>query len=92
MNLYHGLYVMYNMCSIFGFLAIFHLELDLCFPSCVTSSGHEVKLKKHGHGVIMRSSLCVIGLGGMDTGVAAESDEQRLAQEAQAKAMNDQQS
>jgi hypothetical protein len=25
----------------------------------VTSSGHEVKLRKHGHGVIMRSLLCV---------------------------------
>jgi hypothetical protein len=31
---------------------------------CVTSSGHEVKLRKHGHGVIMSSSLCVTGLGG----------------------------
>jgi hypothetical protein len=33
------------------------------FP-CVTSSGHEVKLEKHGHGVIMSYSLDVIGLGG----------------------------
>jgi hypothetical protein len=33
------------------------------FP-CVTSSEHEVKLKKHGHGVIMSYSLDVTGLGG----------------------------
>jgi hypothetical protein len=88
--MYHGLYVMYNMCSIFSFLAIFTWNWILVFH-CVTSSGHEVKLRKHGHGVIMRSSLCVTGLGGMDTGVAAESEEQRLAREAQAKAMQDQQ-
>jgi hypothetical protein len=30
----------------------------------VTSSGHEVKLRKHGHGVIMRYSLDVTGLAG----------------------------
>jgi hypothetical protein len=30
----------------------------------VTSSGHEVKLGKHGYGVIMRYSLDVTGLGG----------------------------
>jgi hypothetical protein len=30
----------------------------------VTSSEHEVKLKKHGHGVIMSYSLDVTGLGG----------------------------
>jgi hypothetical protein len=46
------------MYLVFGFLAIFHLELDSVFH-CVTSSGHEVKLRKHGHGVIMRSSLDV---------------------------------
>jgi hypothetical protein len=34
MTMYLGLYVMYNMCSIFGFLAIFHLELDFCFLLC----------------------------------------------------------
>jgi hypothetical protein len=34
----------------------------------VTSSGQEVKLRKHGHGVIMRSSLYVIGLGGYGHG------------------------
>jgi hypothetical protein len=67
MTMYNGLYVMYNMCSIFGFLAIFHLELDFVFH-CVTSSGHEVKLRKHGHDVIMRSSLCVTGLGGYGDG------------------------
>jgi hypothetical protein len=33
------------------------------FP-CVISSGHEVKLRKHGHGVIMSYSLGVTGLGG----------------------------
>jgi hypothetical protein len=35
------------------------------FPICVTSSEHEVKLRKHGHGVIMRSSLYVVGLEGL---------------------------
>jgi hypothetical protein len=50
------------MFLIFGFLAIFHLELDFC---CVTSSGREVKLRKHEHGVIMRSSLYVTGLEGL---------------------------
>jgi hypothetical protein len=34
----------------------------------VTSSGHEVKLRKHGHGVIMRSLLCVTGLAGYGYG------------------------
>jgi hypothetical protein len=67
MTMYHGLYVMYNMYSIFGFLAIFIWSWILVFH-CVTSSGHEVKLRKHGHGVIMRSSLCVSGLGGYGHG------------------------
>jgi hypothetical protein len=39
------------------------LELAFDFP-CVTRSGHEVKLRKHGHGVIMSYSLDVTGLGG----------------------------
>jgi hypothetical protein len=55
---------MYNMYLVFGFLAIFHSNLDFVFH-CVTSSEHEVKLRKHGHGVTMRSSLYVIGLEGL---------------------------
>jgi hypothetical protein len=47
------------MYFVFSFLAIFHLELDFFFFHCVTSSGHEVKLRKHGHGVIMSSLLDV---------------------------------
>jgi hypothetical protein len=34
MTMYHGFYVMYDMCSIFGFLATFYLELDLGFLLC----------------------------------------------------------
>jgi hypothetical protein len=55
---------MYNMYLVFGFLAVFHLDLDSVFY-CVTSSEHEVKLRKHGHSVIMRSSLYVAGLEGL---------------------------
>jgi hypothetical protein len=62
MTMYHGLYVMYNMCFIV-FLRFFIWSWILVFH-CVTSSGQEVKLRKHGHGVIMKYSLCVIGLGG----------------------------
>jgi hypothetical protein len=58
MTMYHGLYVMYDMCSIFGFILNFIWIWILVFH-CVTSSGHEVKLRKHGHGLIMSSSLCV---------------------------------
>jgi hypothetical protein len=63
MTVYPILYVMYFMCSIFGFHSTFNWSWILVFH-CVTSSGHDVKLKKHGLGVIMSSSLCVTGLGG----------------------------
>jgi hypothetical protein len=34
MTMYHGLYVMYDMCYIFGFISTFYLELDFDFPLC----------------------------------------------------------
>jgi hypothetical protein len=62
--MYDDLYVMYicanNLVflrsSIWIWISVFH---------CVTSSEHEVKLRKHGHGVIMSSSLYVTGLEGL---------------------------
>jgi hypothetical protein len=50
------LYSVFLRSSIWSWISVFH---------CVTSSGHEVKLRKHGHGVIMRSSLDVTGLEGL---------------------------
>ena len=64
MTMYYGMYVMYDMCSIFGLFRFFIWSWILVFH-CVTISGHEVKLRKHGHGVIMRSSLYVTGLEGL---------------------------
>jgi hypothetical protein len=50
------LYLVFLRFSIWNWISVFH---------CVTSSEHEVKLRKHGHGVIMRSSLYVGGLEGL---------------------------
>jgi hypothetical protein len=50
------LYLVFLRSSIWSWISVFH---------CVTSSEHEVKLRKHGHGVIMRSSLYVTGLEGL---------------------------
>jgi hypothetical protein len=50
------LYLVFLQFSIWIWISVFHY---------VTSSEHEVKLRKHGHGVIMRSSLYVIGLEGL---------------------------
>jgi hypothetical protein len=67
--MYDVLYVMYIcvlnnlvflISSIWIWILVFH---------CVTSSEHEVKLRKHGHGVNMSSSLYVAGLEGLWTRV-----------------------
>jgi hypothetical protein len=50
------LYLVFSRFSIWSWISIF---------PCVTSSEHEVKLRKHGHDVIMRSSLYVTGLEGL---------------------------
>jgi hypothetical protein len=50
------LYLVFLRSSFWSWISVFH---------CVTSSEREVKLRKHGHGVIMRSLLYVIGLEGL---------------------------
>jgi hypothetical protein len=72
MNMCNGLYVLYKCALYLVFLRFFIFSWTSVFH-CVTSSGHEVKLRKHGHGVIMRSSLCVIGLEGYGHGCSYRS-------------------
>jgi hypothetical protein len=53
------------MCLIIWFSCDLPFGFGFWIFHCVTSSEHEVKLRKHGHGVIMSSSLYVSGLEGL---------------------------